>query len=89
MFPPNLNSSCIEFDVMDDDIALEDPEEFTWTLLPPPTVPRVVISGNTTRVIIIDDDSESTWLLGKYCLYLDTKFDDVAFFSSDTQLGEG
>ncbi len=60
MFPPNVNSSCINFPVEDDDIALEDPEEFTWTLLPPPSVPRVTISGNTTRVVIIDDDSELT-----------------------------
>ena len=58
-FDPNVNSSCIDFDVLDDDIALEDPEEFVWILDPPPSVPRVDISGNTTRVIIIDDDSES------------------------------
>ena len=57
-FAPDTNSSCIDFDVLDDDTALEDPEEFVWTLEPPP-VPRVDISGNTTRVVIIDDDSES------------------------------
>ena len=58
-FAPNVNSSCIDFDILDDDIALEDTEEFVWTLEPPPSVPRLDISGNTTRVVIIDDDSES------------------------------
>ena len=57
VFPRDTNSSCIEFEVEDDDIALEDPEEFTWTLQPP-SVPRVEVSGETTRVVIIDDDSE-------------------------------
>ena len=56
-FEPDVNSSCIVFEVEDDDVALEDPEEFTWTLQPP-SVPRVEVSGNTTRVVIIDDDSE-------------------------------
>ena len=56
VFSPDTNSSCIDFDV-DDNIALEDPEEFIWTLWPPP-VPRVELSINTTRVVIIDDDRE-------------------------------
>ena len=56
-FLPDTNSSCIDFDVTDDDIALEDPEEFIWTLEPVP-IPRVELSINTTRVVIIDDDSE-------------------------------
>ena len=56
-FEPDVSSSCIEFEVTDDNIALEDPEEFIWTIQPP-AVPRVEVSGNTTRVVIIDDDSE-------------------------------
>ena len=58
IFSPSTNFSCINFVVDDDDIALEDPEEFIWTLQPIP-VDRVELSGNTTRVVIIDDDSES------------------------------
>ena len=57
-FTPDTKTSCIGFDVLDDIIALRHPEEFYWTLEPPP-VPQVEISGNTTRVVIIDDDSES------------------------------
>lgn len=57
VFPPDTNSSCINFNVEDDNIALEDPEEFIWTLGPPP-VPRVELTINTTRVVIIDDDRE-------------------------------
>ena len=56
-FEPDVSSSCIDFDVTDDNVALEDPEEFTWTLQPP-SVPRVEVSSDTTRVVIIDDDSE-------------------------------
>ena len=57
IFLPGTNSSCIDFAVMDDDIALENPEEFIWTLQPVP-IPRVELSINTTRVVIIDDDRE-------------------------------
>ena len=57
VFSPDTNSSCIDFDVIDDSIALEDPEEFIWTLQPVP-IPRVELSMNTTRVVINDDDSE-------------------------------
>ena len=57
VFSPDTNSSCIDFPVMDDNIALEDPEEFIWTLQPVP-IPRVELSINTTRVVIIDDDRE-------------------------------
>ena len=57
VFQRDTNSSCIEFEVEDDDIALEDPKEFIWTLQPP-SIPRVEVSGNTTRVVVIDDDSE-------------------------------
>ena len=46
---------CIDFPVDDDNIALEDPEEFTWTIDPIP-IPRVELSTNTTRIMIIDDD---------------------------------
>ena len=58
IFAPDTNLSCIDFTVLDDNIALEDPEEFIWTLEPPP-VPRVELTINTTRVVIIDDDCES------------------------------
>lgn len=61
-FAPDVNDSCIDFTVTDDDIALEDPEEFVWTLLPPPSVPRIEITRDTTTVVIIDDDSESIQL---------------------------
>ena len=53
----DTSSSCIDFDVIDDNIALEDPEEFIWTLQPGPwPVPRVELTSNTTRVFIIDSD---------------------------------
>ena len=55
VFAPDVNSSCIDFPVMDDDIALEDPEEFIWMLVPVP-IPRVELDINTTRIVIIDDD---------------------------------
>ena len=55
MFPSSLNSSCIDFPVNDDDIALELPEEFIWTLDPIP-IPYVQLSMNTTRVVIMDGD---------------------------------
>ena len=54
-FTPETSSMCIDFPVDDDDIALEDPEEFTWTIDPIP-IPRVELSTDTTRIIIIDDD---------------------------------
>ena len=54
-FTPETSSMCIDFPVDDDDIALEDPEEFIWIIDPIP-IPRVELSTNTTRVIIIDDD---------------------------------
>ena len=56
-FAPDTNSSCIDFTILDDIIALEDPEEFILTL-EPPAIPRVELLGNTTRVVIIDDDRE-------------------------------
>lgn len=52
----NIGSSCIDFDVIDDEIALEDPEEFIWTLQPVSVVPCVEVTSNTTRVFIIDSD---------------------------------
>ena len=54
-FPPETNSTCIDFPVDDDDITLKDPEEFAWTINPIP-IPRVELDTNTTRVIITDDD---------------------------------
>ena len=57
IFAPDTNLSCIDFTVLDDNIALEDAEEFIWTLEPPP-IPRVELTIDTTRVVIIDDDRE-------------------------------
>ena len=54
-FPSNLNSSCIDFAVDDDNVALELPEEFTWTLDPIP-IPGVELGISTTRIVIVDDD---------------------------------
>ena len=62
VFLPNDNSSCIDFTVIDDIIALEDPEEFVWTLVPIP-VPSVDLGTNSTRIIIIDDDSKSILII--------------------------
>ena len=36
-FSPSDSSMCIDFTVMDDIIALEDPEQFVWTLAPVPS----------------------------------------------------
>jgi hypothetical protein len=52
----NTGTSCIDLDIIDDNIALEDPEEFIWTLQPVPVVPRVQVTSNATRVFIIDND---------------------------------
>ena len=57
VFAPDTESSCMDFPVVDDNVALEDPEEFIWTLQPVP-IPHVEISGNTTKVVITDDDCE-------------------------------
>ena len=54
-FQPNTNSSCIDFPVDDDNIALEDPENFDLRLEPIP-IPGVELGTNTTRIFIIDDD---------------------------------
>ena len=55
VFPSDLSSSCIDFPVNDDDIALEPPEEFIWTLDPIP-IPGVELGINSTRLVIMDDD---------------------------------
>ena len=63
-FSPSDSSMCIDFTVDDDIIALEDPEQFVWTLAPVP-IPDVELGTNSTKIVIIDDD-------GKYikcCLY--------------------
>ena len=54
-FQPNINSSCIDFPVDDNNIALEDPENFDWRLEPIP-IPGVELGTDTTRIVIIDDD---------------------------------
>ena len=55
MIKSYLNSSCIEFPVDNDHIALELSEEFIWTLDTIP-IPGVELGINSTRVVIIDDD---------------------------------
>ena len=69
VFAPDVNSSCIDFPVMDDDIALEDPEEFIWMLVPIP-IPRVELDINTTRIVIIDDDRKFIQIALKLLLEL-------------------
>ena len=56
-FSPSDLSMCIDFTVIDDIIALEDPEQFVWTLAPVP-IPDVELGTNSTRIVIIDDDGK-------------------------------
>ena len=87
VFPPESNSSCIDFIVKDDITALEDPEEFIWTL-EPPAIPQVELPVNTTRVVITDDDRElpdiALIISNNVCI----KINVIVSFSSCTQLGE-
>ena len=57
MFPSDRNSSCIDFSILDDEIALEPPEMFTWTI-GPILLDGVELSMHTTTITIIDDDSK-------------------------------
>jgi hypothetical protein len=58
VFPPNISSICINFNITDDTIALEPPEEFTLELLKPddPQLLLLLLQINSTRIIIVDDD---------------------------------
>ena len=54
MFEANDNTTCVEFTVVDDMIALEGDETFTVTFTTPPgIIPR---SPFTATVTVIDDD---------------------------------
>ena len=54
-FPPNISSVCINFNITDDTIALEPPEEFTLELLRSDD-PQLQLQINSTSIIIVDDD---------------------------------
>ena len=60
VFLPEEFEQCITFEVMDDDIALEESETFTWELTLISTPVGVVLGDNpTTDIVILDDDRES------------------------------
>jgi hypothetical protein len=56
VFPPNVSSICINFNITDDTIALEPPEEFILELLKPDDPQLLLLQINSTRIIIVDDD---------------------------------
>ena len=60
VFLPDEFEHCITFEVVDDEIALEESETLTWvlTLISSPVL--VILGDNpTTDIVILDDDSES------------------------------
>ena len=57
IFPSNVSSACISFNITDDSIALETSDEFTLEILPPDN-PLLQVQANSTRIIIVDDDGK-------------------------------
>ena len=55
-FPPsNISSMCINFNITDDAVALELPEEYSLELMKPDN-PQLQLQINLTRITIVDDD---------------------------------
>lgn len=61
VFPPNISTMCINFNINDDSIALEPSEEFTLELLQPDD-PQMQLRINSTRIIIVDDDGMYSYI---------------------------
>ena len=54
-FSDSVFSICINFTINDDNIALQEPQEYNLILLSPED-PQLQIERNSTRIIIMDDD---------------------------------
>ena len=54
-FPPNISTMCINFNITDDAVALELPEEYSLELMKPDD-PQLQLQINLTRITIVDDD---------------------------------
>ena len=56
-FAPEDTTQCIDFNIVDDIIALEETEMFVWTLGILTVTPGVELGDfNTTTIAIMDDD---------------------------------
>lgn len=56
-FAPNEIEQCIDFEVVDDNIALEETEMFTWTIMIQGDPNLVTIGDNgSTNINVLDDD---------------------------------
>lgn len=62
-FTPDQTEVCLTFNIVDDDIALEETEMFSWSLTLPGDDPLVRLGENpNTDILILDDDGE--WVEG-------------------------
>ena len=56
-FGPSDSEQCVNLEVQDDNVALEETEVFTLTLGIPAGQPRAGLGQyNTTTVMVLDDD---------------------------------
>ena len=55
VFPPNIFTNCINFNITDNDVALEVPAVFVLELIQPET-PQIQVQINSTMIVIVDDD---------------------------------
>lgn len=60
VFPPDIFLRCIDFPILDDDIALEPPQllNFSLTVVNPISDSIEIDPYATTTVVILDDDSK-------------------------------
>ena len=59
-FAPDQFLQCIDFNITDDHIALEETEMFSWTLMVQGSPELVTLGDNSaTDVLILDDDGKT------------------------------